>query len=78
MMAPWQCSMIATESGDGQAWKASMKAPIASRSPGLPVGSLVADVLVDVQVVLSGAGPRVVGPHGVDHELAELVWVGLP
>ena len=44
----------------------------------LSVGSLVADVLVDVEVVLSGPGPRVVGPHGVGHELAELVWVGLP
>ena len=42
------------------------------------VASLVSDVLVDVQVVLPGPGPRVIRPHAVELQLAELLRKGIP
>src|SRR5207245_6507411 len=42
------------------------------------LGSPVADVVVDVQVVLAGPGPGVVSSHRASHELAELGWIAEP
>ena len=42
------------------------------------LGLIYGDVLVDVEVVVSRAGPGVVLTHAIEHELAELCRVGVP
>jgi len=66
-----------TGSGRVTPGQADARTPMApARLPGARV-LFVADVVVDVYVVLAGPGPGVIVPHSVQHEVAELARVGV-